>query len=70
MARLPLEVFCFALEMEQIKEEKCYKKPISMVPAVIKVTDSPAWELEEHEQINLEALEEEELNMTIAVQFQ
>ena len=61
VARLPLEVFRFALEMEQIKEEKCHKKPVSMVTA---------WELEEHEQINLKALEEEELNMTIAVQFQ
>ena len=49
----PLEVFPFAQEMEQMEEEKHHKKPVFMVKAVTKVTNST--EDEESMEINLES---------------
>ena len=62
----PLEVFQFAQEMEQMKEKKHQKKPISIVKTVTVVTN----DYENKDDVNLEALEDEELGMVNAIRFQ
>ena len=62
----PLEVFQFAQEIEQIKEKKRQKKPISIVKTVTVVTN----DYENKDDVNLEALEDEELGMVNAIRFQ
>ena len=66
---IPLEIFCFAKEMEQIEDEKRHKKLISMVKAVTKVNPNSEDYINE-DSIGLEGLDDEELEFVNAIRFQ
>ena len=63
----PLEIFRFAQEMEQIEEEKCHNKPVSMVKVVAEVTKV---DYINENSIHLEGLDNDELEVVNAIRYQ
>ena len=68
MSNLEKDIELNALQekMEQMKEKKRQKKPISIVKTMTVVTNY----YENKDDVNLEALEDEELGMVNAIRFQ